>query len=227
MLQVEAPALGWRTLEWAFTSDPDGGVVFAAARDTTQAEETRRVATRILESAPNAMLVVDPDGQIRYANVEADRLFGRPPGTAWWVGRSRSWSPGTRSRHVALREGLTSGGMPDAPHVMGQGRDLTGVTADGTEIDLQITLTSLTIDGRPHTLASVVGISARKALELELLATRDAALVLARTKADILANTSHEIRTPLTAILGMTRPAAGHRALARAAGDAGDGPHRR
>ncbi|MEZ5114664.1 MAG: ATP-binding protein [Candidatus Nanopelagicales bacterium] len=204
VLQVEAPGLGWRTLEWAFTSDPDGGVVFATARDTTQAEETRRVATRILQSAPNAMLMVDPAGQIRYANVEADRLFGRPLGGL--VGRSieELVPPGTRSRHVALREGLTAGGLPDAPHVMGQGRDLTGVTADGTEIDLQITLTSLAIDGRPHTLASVVDISARKALEQELLATRDAALVLARTKADILANTSHEIRTPLTAILGMT-----------------------
>jgi PAS domain S-box-containing protein len=203
-LRAESATLGWRSLDWALTSDPESGLVFATARDVTQAEESRQTATRIIDSSPSAMLVVASDGQIRYANREAGRLFGW--GVDDLVGRPiESLVPAAhRPGHVSLREALVAGHLPDLPRVMGQGRDLTGERADGTTIDLQVTLMSLPIDGRPHVLASVVDISARKALEQELLATRDAAIALAQAKADILANTSHEIRTPLTAILGLT-----------------------
>ncbi len=47
-------------------------------------------------------------------------------------------------------------------------------------------------------------VSARKQLEADLLAARDAAEDAAAVKAEFMANMSHEIRTPLTAILGFT-----------------------
>ena len=51
---------------------------------------------------------------------------------------------------------------------------------------------------------TVQDISERKAADKALLAAKDEALRLARSKADFLANMSHEIRTPLNAVIGMS-----------------------
>lgn len=64
---------------------------------------------------------------------------------------------------------------------------------------------------------SVRDVSRRKALETELAAARDAAIVAAKVKAEFMANISHEIRTPLTAIIGFTSLLSARTDLAEAA----------
>ena len=57
-------------------------------------------------------------------------------------------------------------------------------------------------DGQPASLSWIIDISARKAMEAELIKSKDAAEFANRTKTEFLANMSHELRTPLNAIIG-------------------------
>ncbi|HYE44457.1 MAG TPA: PAS domain S-box protein [Caulobacter sp.] len=67
---------------------------------------------------------------------------------------------------------------------------------------------TLTRGEAPEIVGVQRDVTARKAMEAELVEARAAAEAAASAKADFLANMSHELRTPLTSILGFTRLAA-------------------
>ena len=82
-------------------------------------------------------------------------------------------------------------------------RTATGLQADWVEA--QATVATRDENGRPLTLVgSSLVITARKALEKELVSAKDRAEESNRLKSAFLANMSHEIRTPLNAIVGFS-----------------------
>lgn len=117
------------------------------------------------ESSPTGKCVTDESGMILLANTEVERLFGYAPGEL--VGKSiESLVPERfRARHPGYRRAFYA---DPQSRPMGAGRDLFGLRKDGTEIPIEIGLKPVATADGIIILASVVDISARRALEAQL-----------------------------------------------------------
>jgi PAS domain S-box-containing protein len=73
---------------------------------------------------------------------------------------------------------------------------------DGTTVWVDTRAALADWDGKPASLAWMSDISDRKAIQDELIRSKEAAELANRAKTEFLANMSHELRTPLNAIIG-------------------------
>jgi two-component system, NarL family, sensor histidine kinase DevS len=107
-------------------------------------------ARDLLASAPDAVLVVDREGRIRWCNDATCKLFGYDTGELTDSPVELLVPDSVRRLHSGLRAGYTQ--SPSA-RPMGRGRRLEGQRADGSTFPLQIALSPLDIDGEPYTAA--------------------------------------------------------------------------
>lgn len=76
--------------------------------------------------------------------------------------------------------------------------------ADGSVFPAMVSLSRVQLDGQVAVQAVVRDLSERKQVEQALIAAKEAAEAMAKSKAEFLANMSHEIRTPMNAIVGLS-----------------------
>jgi PAS domain S-box-containing protein len=127
--------------------------------------ERRRLQDRfrlVVENAPNAIVMVNRDGEIVLVNGQAERDFGHS--RADLVGRSVDTLVPERFRahHPTSRAAFF--GRPDA-RPMGAGRDLYALRGDGTEFPVEIGLVPIDTEEGPMVLSAIVDITERKQRE--------------------------------------------------------------
>ena len=122
----------------------------------------------LLETAPVAIVAVNEQGEIVYANRKLEELFGYDHGELLGVGVEQLMPERFHSEHVKHR-----GRYAQRPHAraMGTGMDLAARRKDGAEFPIEAGLSHMHSGGRTLTLSSIVDISRRKQTE-EILERR-------------------------------------------------------
>jgi len=145
----------------------------------------------LIHASDEALLVVDGEGHVRFANRAASLLFGQPTDALENVAAASLFVPASRT---ALSETLASGESGEALVRNAAGADIP--------VSIQVRLLDTS---RPPILCFVLrDLSAVKMRENELAAARDAAVQESKQKSEFLARISHELRTPLNAIIGFS-----------------------
>src|SRR5262245_5911194 len=148
----------------------------------------------IVDSAVDAILVIDRRGRIEAFNAAAERLFGYTAAEA--IGRNVNIlmpEPYHSEHDHYMARYFTTG----EKRIIGIGREVTARRKDGRTFPVRLSVGEMTIDGEPKFTGILHDLTARVALETRL--REQAALTRLGEMAAVVA---HEVKNPLTGIRG-------------------------
>jgi PAS domain S-box-containing protein len=220
----------WLYVTAAALKNAEGGICGAVETVTditksklaeTALRESQSLYQAIFDNNGSAMVIIESDTTISYANAEFCGLVGLPAekvkGSKWTDYIPSPELERMLDMHRRRRE--DPGSVPNKYECR---------IKDGRGGFRSVMLAVTMIPDTKRSVASLADITERKDMEARLIEAKDAAQEAVRAKSAFLAMMSHEIRTPLNAVMGMTELVLGgklsdeQRRQLRTAHDAGE-----
>ena len=152
----------------------------------------------IVQTAVDAVVVIDEAGSIHAFNPAAERIFGHTADEA--IGQNvRMLLP--ESSHAVHDAALANQGRTGGNRIIGTNGELEGRHKDGTIFPIELTAAAWTSAGRRYVTETIRNISKRKQAEDALRASKAEADRANIAKSKFLAAASHDLRQPIQAMM--------------------------
>ncbi len=198
----------WVRALGAIVDSPDGnharlsGVMIDIDREKRleDAVRTRESQFRsILETVPDAMIVIDEHGIMQFFSSAAERQFGYTGPEAIGTNISALMPEPDRSRHDGyLARYLKTGER----RIIGIGRIVTGLRKDGTTFPMHLTIGEMQTEGRPYFTGFVRDLTEQQQTLARLQELQSELVHVSRLSAmgEMASALAHELNQPLSAI---------------------------
>ncbi len=175
----------------------DGLIVTSTIREITGVDDSEAYFKTILESAPDALVIIDDRGKMTIVNGQAERMFGYERGEMLGQSVEMLLPARIRKKHVRNRALFN-----DDPRLrpMGVGMDLVARRRDGSEFPVEISLSPVQSAGRRFVSSVIRDVTERKRMEDEIIAARQEAERANKANSAFLAAASHDLRQPVQAL---------------------------
>lgn len=169
---------------------------------TYQQKNTAFKFQSFLESVPDAIILIDKKGIIRYVNFQTETLFGY--NKLEIIGKKIELLMPSRFKesYKKLRQNFL---LNPIVIKIGIGEELFAKHKNLSEFPVEISLSNLQTDEGLLICATIRDVSGQKSIEKALKEAIIKSENAVKSKQQFLSNMSHEIRTPMNAIIGFTK----------------------
>jgi PAS domain S-box-containing protein len=161
------------------------------------ANESETWFRTLLESAPDAMIIVDADGEITTVNNQALSMFGFDRDELLGQKVEMLLPEAARHRHEEHRASFAA-----SPEVrpMGVGLDLLAQRKNGETFPVEISLSPVETESAKYVSSVIRDVTERKLLEQDIIAAHREAERANKANSAFLAAASHDLRQPVQAL---------------------------
>ncbi len=177
-----------------------------AENELRESEEKLRTIT---QTAQDAIVMMDENGNISFWNPSAERIFGHTRSEA--LGKELHILIGPSKYHDAYRTGFARFRKTGEGPAVGRKIELTGVRKDGTEVQVELSLSAIESRGTWHAVGIIRDITERKLIEKKIRELNEEleGKVRERTK-QLLAAQEELVRKEKLSTLGQIAGSVGH-----------------
>jgi two-component system, LuxR family, sensor kinase FixL len=168
-----------------------------------QVEEALRLRERhfrsILDTVPDAMIVIDGGGIIQFFSAAAERTFGYSEQEAVGLDVSELMPEPDHSRHAGYLSRYHATGKP---RIIGIGRIVTGRRRDGTTFPMHLSIGEMQSGGKPYFTGFAHDLTEHQQTQTRLRELQSELVHVSRLSAmgEMASALAHELNQPLAAI---------------------------